>query len=136
MNAEQLVKQAWQARKSAYAPYSGFRVGASVLTQNGQVFLGCNVEVASYGGTICAERVAINSAVAAGALNPGELMAVAVAADTDEPTAPCGICRQTIEEFANESTLIYMTRDGEHVSLQVKHRELLPFSFNRRQFRP
>jgi cytidine deaminase len=93
---DQLVKAAWQARESAYAPYSNFAVGAALLATDGRIFLGCNVENISYGLTNCAERVAIGAAVAAGVR---EFLAVAVVADTGVPISPCGACRQVLAEF-------------------------------------
>lgn len=120
-----LVQAARQARERAYAPYSGFRVGAAVLTADGQIFSGANVENASLGATLCAERVAIGSAVAAGSR---EIIALAVVADTPAPVAPCGLCRQVLQEFAASACLVIMANlQGEHrVS---KHTELLPMAF-------
>lgn len=93
---EDLVKQAQRAQKRAYAPYSKFGVGAAVLGSSGKIYWGVNVENASYGLTICAERAAIFSGVASGETS---FKVLAVAADGDEPTAPCGACRQVMEEF-------------------------------------
>lgn len=93
----ELVDLAWQARELAHAPYSKFKVGAAALANDGRVFTGCNVENLSYGLTICAERVAIGSAVAAGARH---FTCVAVVADTSEPVSPCGACRQVMAEFS------------------------------------
>jgi cytidine deaminase len=89
--------QAEHARRHAYAPYSQFSVGAAVLSDDGRVFIGCNVENASYGLTICAERVAVTSAIAAGARH---VRAVAVVGPADVATPPCGACRQVLAEFA------------------------------------
>ena len=97
MDWDALVMAAWQARESAYAPYSKFPVGAALLASDGRIFIGCNVENLSYGLTTCAERVALGAAVAAGAR---EFLAIAVVADTGVPISPCGACRQVLAEFA------------------------------------
>jgi cytidine deaminase len=94
---DQLIAAARNVRLNAYAPYSTFLVGASVLTENGEVFTGVNVENASYGLTICAERAAIFAAATAGAR---KIRAVAVVTDARKPSAPCGACRQVAWEFA------------------------------------
>ena len=96
MEWDALVEAAWKVREAAYAPYSNFAVGAALLTADGRVFTGCNVENISYGLTNCAERVAIGAAVAAGVR---EFLAVAVVADTGVPISPCGACRQVLAEF-------------------------------------
>ncbi|KMY48481.1 cytidine deaminase [Peribacillus loiseleuriae] len=100
-----LVKEAIKARESAYTPYSKFNVGAAVLSGNDKVFLGCNIENASYGLTNCAERTAIFKAVSD---KETEMKAIAIVADTDGPVSPCGACRQVIAEFANQDTKIYL----------------------------
>jgi len=91
-----LVARAREAMRNAYAPYSQFRVGAAIEAADGRVFVGCNVESASYGLTICAERMALGAAVAAGAR---ALRRVAVTTEVDPPAAPCGACRQLLAEF-------------------------------------
>ena len=91
-----LLKAAEKARENAYAPYSHFRVGAALLGESGKIYPGCNVENASYGLTICAERAAIFAGVASGEKS---FKVLAVAADGDEVVAPCGACRQVMEEF-------------------------------------
>lgn len=111
--------------KFAYAPYSKFQVGAAVLLADGRVFTGCNVENASYGLTICAERNAIFSAVAAGPKKP-VIVAVAVVNKRGIACSPCGACRQVIAEFGPEATVWYQGADG-IVCLTV--RELLPDGF-------
>ena len=103
MEIASLIQSAWDARENAYAPYSKFAVGAALLTADGRVFTGCNVENLSYGLTICAERVAIGSAVAAGVKN---LTMLAVVADTDVPVSPCGACRQVMAEFGFERVFL------------------------------
>jgi cytidine deaminase len=95
-SCQELLARAWEARETAYAPYSKFRVGAALLTSSGDVFLGCNVENVSLGLTICAERVAAATAIQAG---KREFVALAVAAKTSDPLMPCGACRQFLSEF-------------------------------------
>ena len=99
----ELVGAAAAARERAYAPYSHFAVGAAVLTASGRVFPGCNIENAAYPATLCAERVALTSAYAAG---EREIVALAVIADTPGPVSPCGTCRQVIFELAPHCTVI------------------------------
>jgi len=101
----QLLAQAMDARANAYCPYSEFAVGAAVRRVDGRVYAAANVENASLGLSVCAERNAIATAVADG-MRPGELEAVAVIADTKTPIVPCGACLQVIAEFAAESCLI------------------------------
>ena len=108
---EQLLDAAKQAYHRAYAPYSNFHVGAAVLTDQGQIFTGCNVENASYGLTICAERSAIFTAVQK---THGKLVlrAVAVANRSQSPCSPCGACRQVIAEFGEDVVVIFQGKDG------------------------
>lgn len=95
---QELIHQARLARDKAYAPYSRFKVGAALLTRDGRVFHGCNVENASYGLSNCAERTAFFAAIAAGC-KPGDFQSLAVIGDTPEPISPCGACRQVILEL-------------------------------------
>lgn len=119
---EKLLKRARDAREKAYAPYSGFKVGAALLTAGGHIITGGNVENASYGLSICAERAALFTAVAEG---QRDIRAIAVAARV--PTAPCGACRQVMMELAPDADVITEEEDG---SLRVqKVRELLPDAF-------
>lgn len=92
-----LVEAATRARAHSHSPYSHFAVGAAVLTEDGSIFAGCNVENRSFGATICAERVAVTSAVAAG---HRRFRAIAVITDTEPPSPPCGLCREVLAEFA------------------------------------
>lgn len=121
-----LMQAARSAAERAYAPYSGFRVGAAVLTESGEVITGCNVENAAYGSTICAEANAITTAVAQGV---GALKSIAVAcidADSNADAYPCGNCRQIINEFG--ITVVHVaTQSGEATSHEAA--ELLPYGF-------
>ena len=121
---EYLLGKAKEARKNSYSPYSGFSVGAAVLSENGSVYTGCNVENSAFSPTCCAERVAIFSAVADG---QRRFCAIAIAADS-APCMPCGVCRQVLSEFcAEELIIIYEGDDGK--AEQTTLGELLPFSF-------
>jgi len=123
MNETKLIEKAIEAMNKAYAPYSNFKVGAVLLTKSGRIFTGCNVENASFGLSICAERVAIFSAVSAGELQFEKLVVVA---NTDSPVSPCGACRQVMSEFGDFEVLLVNTR-GEVVRTRVS--ELLPRAF-------
>lgn len=118
----ELVAAAEQARVRAYAPYSHFAVGAAVCTPSGAVYAGCNIENASYGLTVCAERVAVWQAVAA-----GETALSALAVYTPEMASPCGACRQVLAEFAPDLPILLADAQG-HV-LVTSLRALLPMSF-------
>ncbi len=121
---EALLEMAKGAAGQAYAPYSGYRVGAAILCcEDGAVFTGCNVENASYGLTMCAERVAAGAAVAAGYRT---LEAIAIYADGPEPPMPCGACRQVLAEFNPEMVVVASNGKG---SRSLRLNELLPFSF-------
>lgn len=122
-----LLAAATAAREQAYCPHSGFAVGAALETLDGRVFSGCNVENASYGLTLCAERAAVAAAVAAGARRFRRLVVVAGA---DPPVSPCGACRQVLAEFGADLVVQGVGPGG---TRQWTVRELLPdsFSFNR-----
>jgi len=124
MNDASLIEAAKKYRESAYAPYSNFKVGAAVQTKSGKVFGGCNVENASYPVGCCAERTAICKAVSEG---ERDLEAIAIVADTEDPCAPCGMCRQFIAEFGIPR--IFMANMKGAVKV-VTLDELLPFSFS------
>jgi cytidine deaminase len=119
---DSLVQQAIQARENAYAPYSNYKVGAALLTTDGKVFKGCNVENASYGPSMCAERVAVFKAVSEGYK---EFEAVAVA--TVNGGTPCGVCRQVLREFA--PNLVVVVSDTESNFQVLTLSDLLPHSF-------
>jgi len=121
---QQLLAAARRAREAAYAPYSNFTVGAAVLTATGEIFSGCNVENASLGATMCAERVAICTAVAAGWRN---FTALAVVADTPEPVAPCGLCRQVLAEFSPDCQVLMANLAGQWRLADLQ--ELFPLAF-------
>jgi len=116
-----LVQAASGARRQSYAPYSNFAVGAAVQCKSGTVFVGSNIENVSYGLAICAERIAIGSAVAAG---EREFVAMAVVADTTEPIVPCGACRQFLAEFAPDLIIVSATVRGNQKVENLSH--LLP----------
>ena len=124
MSNKQLVDEARKVRERAYAPYSRFAVGAAALTAAGQIFAGCNVENAAYPACLCAERVALTSAYAAG---EREIVALAVVADSPEPVSPCGVCRQVILELAPHATILLANMRGE--LLQTTPDALLPGGF-------
>ncbi|MGY4706804.1 cytidine deaminase [Candidatus Bipolaricaulota sp. J31] len=121
---EELVRRAVEARKRAYAPYSGFAVGAALLTADGRIFTGCNVENASYGLTVCAERTALFKAVSEGAR---EFEAIAIACG-EGSCAPCGACRQVLYEFAPDLLVIMADATGEETR-EARLSELLPRGF-------
>ncbi|WP_438825318.1 cytidine deaminase [Bacillus sp. JJ1609] len=125
MDKNMLVEKAIEARSKAYVPYSKFQVGAAIITNNDQVYLGCNIENASYGLTNCAERTAIFKAVSEG---DTEIKAIAVVGDTEGPISPCGACRQVIAEFATEDTKIYLANLNGDVQ-ETTISEILPGYF-------
>ncbi len=122
---EKLIESAGQVREKAYAPFSEFKVGAAVETKEGKIFTGCNIESASYGLTVCAERVAIWKAVSEG---EKEFTNIAVVVDTEELTPPCGVCRQIIWEFCGDIPVTFANLKGKVETVQMK--ELLPRAFD------
>ncbi len=120
-----LVEAALNARRHAHAPFSAFRVGAAIEDAAGHVYTGCNIENATYGLTLCAERVALFKAVSEGARR---FHRIAVAADTDMLTPPCGACRQILWEFCGDIELILANPEGKTESLRLK--DLFPRPFD------
>ena len=130
MDVEELVKLAAAARENAYAPYSNFNVGAALATPNGKVYTGCNVENATYGLTVCAERVALWKAISEG---EREFTAVAVVTASDPPATPCGACRQLLWEFCGDVEVTLSSTQGARESHRLA--DLLPHAFDRRALR-
>jgi cytidine deaminase len=126
-NFQPLIEAAQKARMQSVAPFSGFLVGAAVRTDDGKIYSGCNIESASYGLTVCAERVAIWKALSEGERHFSEL---AVVADTETLTPPCGTCRQIIWEFARNATIVFANLNGQSETFHMA--ELLPRAFDAR----
>ena len=120
-----LMEAALAARDNAYAPFSKFKVGAAIEDETGRIFTGCNVENATYGLTICAERVAVFKAISEGAR---KFTRIAVAADTDVLTPPCGACRQILWEFCGDAELTLVNLQGKSETFRLK--ELFPRPFD------
>ena len=126
MEATKLMEEAKKARENAYVPYSKFKVGAALLTKDGKVYHGCNIENAAYSMCNCAERTAIFSAYA---VKDTEFTALAVVADTDRPCSPCGACRQVIAELCPKDMIVYLTNlKGDVQEITVE--QLLPGAFS------
>lgn len=127
MNHQQLIQEAKAAREKAYAPYSRFKVGAALLTRDGKVFHGCNVENASYGLCNCAERTALFAAVAAG-YRPNQFQCLAVIGDTEGPIAPCGACRQVMIELGSPALEVVLSNLKGEIEV-TSTKALLPGAF-------
>ncbi|PJZ02076.1 MULTISPECIES: cytidine deaminase [Bacillus] len=126
MNRQELITEALKARDMAYVPYSKFQVGAALLTKDGKVYRGCNIENAAYSMCNCAERTALFKAVSEG---DTEFQMMAVAADTPGPVSPCGACRQVISELCTKDVIVVMTNlQGQIKEMTVE--ELLPGAFS------
>ena len=121
---DMLLQVAKEAQKNAYARYSGITVGAAVLTEDGQIYTGCNVENISYGATMCAERVAVFKAVSEGY---DKIIAIAVVADLPNPISPCGMCLQVLNEFGKNATVVMANTTGNMRLSSVE--KLLPNAF-------
>ena len=126
---DRLYDRAKTARRNAWSPYSHFQVGAALLTESGEVFSGCNVENATFGATVCAERTAVGCAVKEGETS---FRALVVLTDLEEPARPCGICRQVLAEFCDDLPVMLANLDGlrEFTTLDA----LLPQRFSGRDF--
>jgi len=122
---QKLIDEATKARMRAYAPYSNFQVGAAVEAENGDIYIGCNVESASYGLTVCAERVAIWKGISCGEKRFSQ---IAVVVDTEDLTPPCGVCRQIIWEFCGDVPVILSNLEGKSETIMMS--ELLPRAFD------
>jgi len=120
-----LIEAARAVRENAYAPFSQFKVGSALETEDGSIVVGCNVESASYGLTVCAERVAIWKAISIGKT---KIKRIAVVADTEDLTPPCGVCRQIIWEFGGDVPVIFSNLNGRSETVQMK--DLLPRAFD------
>ena len=131
--AQELIRTALGARKNSYSPYSSYAVGAAVLSESGRIYGGCNIENASYGGTVCAERVAIFSAVAAGEKRLKALAVIGGPAGVQDEmpgeAAPCGICRQVMREFGDPASFEIIIAKSIKDYRIFKLEELLPESF-------
>ena len=125
-NEQRLWEAAKASREFAHAPFSKFKVGAAIETTDGRIIGGCNVECASYGLTVCAERIAIFKAVSEGITR---FKRVCVVADTPKPTSPCGACRQLLWEFCGDVEVLIGNLDG--IALRMKMGELLPLAFDK-----
>ena len=121
---QELIAAAAQARERAHAPYSNFKVGAALLTEDGNIYTGCNVENASYGASVCAERNAVANALAAG---EKKFTRLAVVTQTSPPSAPCGLCRQVLVEFCDDLPILLCNPAGEIVPTTLRELQPLPF---------
>ena len=128
MELKELIIEAIKARENAYVPYSNFKVGSAILTEDGKVYTGCNIENASLGATNCAERTAIFKAISEG---HKEIKAIAVVGDVNNYTFPCGICRQVINEFAAKDIQIIVAKN-ENEYLVKTMEEVLPGAFSKK----
>lgn len=128
MKVEKLIKLAIKARENSYSPYSKFKVGACILAESGKVYLGCNVENASFGATNCAERTALFSAIANG---ERKFECIAIVGSNTDYTFPCGVCRQVLSEFGDMKVII--AKDEQNYK-EFMLSNLLPNSFNKGSF--
>lgn len=131
MTNEELILEAKRAREFAYAPYSHFMVGAALMTKDGRIYHGCNVENSAYGPTNCAERTAFFKAISEGNREFAKIAVVGGAEGTgaDEICAPCGVCRQVMSEFCDPETFRVILADGKDRQRELTLKELLPLGF-------
>jgi cytidine deaminase len=123
MDSRELIKKALEAKEKAYVPYSHFHVGAALLTEDDTIYTGCNIEIASYSPTLCAERTAIFKAISEGHT---KIKTIAVVGDST-PTYPCGVCRQVIREFGKDAKILIANSEDDYKEYTID--ELLPHSF-------
>lgn len=129
MNTKELLQIAMKAKENSYSPYSRFRVGAALLCQNGKVYSGTNVENASFGGTVCAERIAIFKAISEG---EREFDRIAISVDSENLGYPCGLCLQVMTEFCDDNfKIVVSNRQGEYKELKLK--DALPNAFRKKE---
>lgn len=127
MDIQKLIEEAYEAKKYSYAPYSGFHVGAALITKSGKIYRGCNIENAAYTPTNCAERTAFFKAVSEG---EKEFTAIAIVGDKEEYLAPCGVCRQVMTEFCDVDKFQIILAKNEEEYQVYTLRQLFPVSFS------
>ena len=131
MTNKELILEAKKARERAYTPYSHFKVGAALVTKNGEIYYGCNIENAAYGPTNCAERTAFFQAIYDGVRDFDRIAIVGGTenSDADQPCAPCGVCRQVMMEFCNPETFKIILANGKDEPLEYVLKDLFPLGF-------
>lgn len=127
LTLKSMIEKAYEVQKTAYAPYSGFFIGSTILDSAGQVYSGCNIENSSYGGTVCAERVAIWKGISEKMKLP--IKAVVVVSSESEKWPPCGLCRQVMAEFSSPNTVVYFGNNRKEFKT-LTFKELLPEAFS------
>lgn len=128
MDYEALIKEAYEARKMSYAPYSHFHVGAALLGKSGTIYRGCNIENAAYSPTNCAERTAVFKAISEG---EAEFVAIAIVGDGEHYLAPCGVCRQVLSEFVDPKDFTVIMAGKNQNYKEMKLAELFPLAFTK-----
>lgn len=130
INYKQLIQKAQNALKFSYSPYSNFKVGACVLTKSNNTYVGANIENATFGATICAERVAIDSAIMN---NDKEIVCIAIVSQSGDYTFPCGICRQVMAEFSNDMEIVVAKNENDYKIYKLE--DLLPHNFTQKDIK-